>query len=80
MPAKRRVAKTRSHRVTPAALEAFQGGKIVPLMRALGMRLWQVSPLEADGPEPPANASGADRESWALAWELRQELEAGLGR
>jgi hypothetical protein len=76
VPAKRRLPKTRAHRITDAALMAFRGGRIVALHRELGLRLWQVSPIEVDGPAAPANAAPGDRESWALAWELRQELEA----
>lgn len=80
MPAKRRLPKTRAHRITDAALRAFRGGQIISLHRELGLRLWQVSPIEVDGPDVPANAAPGDKESWALAWELRQQMEAQCGR
>lgn len=62
MPTKRRTAKSREHRITPEALAAFKAGDSIRLHRALGLRPWQPSPLEADtGPVPwpprPVSAS-----------------------
>ena len=76
MPTKRRTAKSREHRITPEALAAFKAGDSIRLHRALGLRPWQPSPLEADtGPVPwPPGSSGAV--SWALACDLRAKLEA----
>jgi hypothetical protein len=77
MPTKRRVEKTRPHRITPEALAAFDAGDHMRLHRALGLRPWQPSPLEAsDGPSPwPAGSSGAV--AWAPVCDLRGKLDAG---
>lgn len=49
------------------------------LHRALGLRLWQPSPLDADTDEPPRWAGRHDawREGWPLARELRLALHGG---
>jgi hypothetical protein len=78
MPIKRRVAKARDHRLTAAAVEAYRNRDTLGLHRELGLRPWEVSPLDVDGPEPPAWAnSGPWLDSWPKAWALRAELEAG---
>jgi len=77
MPFKRRAAKGRSHRITRQAVEAFTAGDMLALNRALGLRPWQPSPLDADTPEPPAWAGpGPWRDGWPLAHDLRGMLEA----
>ena len=47
------------------------------LHRALGLRLWQMSPLDAEATEPPSHPGYV--ESWPLACELRAELEKAAG-
>ena len=76
MPTKRRVAKGREHRITRAALEAFTAQDMLGLHRALGLRPWQPSPLDADTPEPPAWAGTLWADGWGLAHDLRGKLEA----
>lgn len=77
MPIKRRAAKGRPHRITRQAVEAFTAGDMLALNRALGLRPWQPSPLDADTPEPPAWAGpGPWRDGWRLAHDLRGMLEA----
>ena len=80
MPVKIRLVKGRRHRITDAAIEAYRRGDQVDLHRALGLRLWEISPLDANTPEPPVGCGPNDawRESWPLAWELRAELEAAI--
>ena len=77
MPTKRRAAKGKAHRITRQAVEAFTAGDTLALHRALGLRPWQPSPLDADTPEPPAWAGTLWAEGWALARHLRGALEAG---
>ena len=77
MPIKRRVAKVRDHRLTAAAVEAYRNRDSLALHRALGLKPWEVSPLDADGPEPPADPHrGPWLDSWPKAWALAVELEA----
>lgn len=76
MPTKRRAAKSRTHRITREALDAFRAGDKLTLHRALGLRPWQPSPLEADKPEPPCDMPGGPwAEAWPLAFDLRGKLE-----
>lgn len=63
MPIKKRAAKARAWRVTPAAVDAFLAGDRAALHKALALPPWQPSPLEADTSEPPrwaANTAWAD--------------------
>jgi hypothetical protein len=78
MPVKARPDKARRHRITPAAVEAFRAGDERALHRALDLRPWQPSPLEADDDTPPAWAppGSAWGDAWALVRSLRLELEA----
>ena len=71
-----RTPKARQHRITATALEAFEAGDWIALHRALGLRPWQPSPLDAATPEAPEWAGRLDawREGWPLARELRAEL------
>lgn len=76
MPTKRRAAKGRTHRITRDALAAFQAGDAIALHRALGLRPWQPSPLDAVTPEPPLDIRGGPwAESWPLAFDLRGKLD-----
>lgn len=72
----------RDHRITPEAIEAFNAGDAPRLDRALGIRPWQVSPMDADTDEPPAWAApgSATAEYWQMARDLRLELEAAAKR
>ena len=81
MPVKRRGSKARQHRVTPEAVEAFERGDWMGLHRALGLRPWQMSPLDVDPAEEPPNDHGGNPydKSWSLACELRAELEKAAG-
>ncbi|MET4127164.1 hypothetical protein ACSSV6_000569 [Roseovarius sp. MBR-38] len=76
MPIKRRTPKGRAHKVTPEAIEAFQTGDYMGVHRALGLRPWETSPLDADTPEPPEWAVEGDL--WAQGWETARELRAAL--
>lgn len=53
MPLKRRLEKTRDHRLTPEAVEAFMAGDWLALHQALGLRPWQASPLDVDPDDRP---------------------------
>jgi hypothetical protein len=37
-----------SHRITPAAVQAFRRGDALRLHEVLGLKRWQVSPLDVD--------------------------------
>lgn len=61
-------------RITPEAVAAYRAGDELALHRALRLRPWQASPIGAVGPCPWPPGTGG-HESWALAVELRAELE-----
>ena len=77
MPVKARAAKTRRHRITPEAVEAFVARDRTALHRALDLRPWQPSPLETDAESPPAwsRAGSPGHDAWALVRGLRLELD-----
>lgn len=77
MPVKQRKAKHRAHVVTADALEAFVQGDHIGLHRALGLKPWQPSPFDIDGPEPPHWTRQGDiwNEHWPLVAGLRAELD-----
>jgi hypothetical protein len=72
VPIKRRRPKAREHAITPEALDAFARKDWLGLHRALGLRPWETSPLEAVGAAPDAPSMIAS--SWEKAATLRQEL------
>ena len=76
MPTKRRTTKMTAHRVTAEAVEAFRAEDLVRLHMLLGLRPWQVSPLDVETAhgEHQTNAWGT---SFALARELRAVLLRG---
>lgn len=75
MPIKKRPAKRREYPITPQAIAAFRAGDRTGLHRSLGVRPWQVSPIDALGPCPwPDGTAGAA--SWALSSQLLAELAA----
>ena len=78
MPVKARRTKIPEHPVTTAALDAFEAGDERALYAAIRQRPWQPSPLEVDGPEPPAWASSGWRTQWEVMWQVRQEIERKL--
>lgn len=82
MPIKKRPHKSRAHRITPEAIAAFRSGDQRAMHRALGLRPWQPSPLEADEDAPPSwsPVGAAWNAAWPLVRGLRLELEASLAR
>lgn len=75
MPAKRSNPKQRENRITPEAVAAFHAGDWMALHRALGLRPWEVSPLDA-GREPPLRDAMSMRSlTWSKAKALRDLLE-----
>lgn len=73
MPEKRRTAKAKDYRITPAAILAWQAGDEMALHRALGLKPWEASPLVAIGDCPHSRGTAA-----ALAWPAMVELRAAL--
>lgn len=74
MPVKKRTSKHRDHVVTAAAVDAYRAGDWNGLHRALALRPWHPSPLDAVG-DPPAYLAGVQRDWWNMAVELRTELD-----
>jgi hypothetical protein len=74
MATKRRKLSARPVGISAAAIEAWRQGAWMPLDRALGLRPWQINPLDAVGDPPPADGT-----HWAASWpravELRRALE-----
>jgi hypothetical protein len=66
-------------RITPEMRSAFEAGDDHKLRNLLGLKPWEVSPLDVgDGPcIYPARSGGA--ESWPLAVALRKKLSASTG-
>jgi hypothetical protein len=82
MPLKRRHAKSRAHRVTPEAIEAFRARDFLALHRALGLKPWQPSPLPASvnplGVDPSRPPEGRPGDWSADAWQLAVDLQRAL--
>jgi hypothetical protein len=79
MPVKRRLAKSRVHKITPEAIEAFEAGDYHALHQALGLKPWEHSPLPlavtALGVRP------GEPPSWdnsTMSWRQAQELQRAL--
>lgn len=76
MPLKRRAGKSRVHKVTAEAIEAWRAGDYSRLHMALGLRPWEMSPLPEDltalgvGPEKPGYDDG-----WSASWAQARELQ-----
>lgn len=75
MPTKRRLSKIAAYRITDDAVLAFLRGDCAELGRALGLKPWQVSPLDAIEPGPPIWAHGT---IWGDGWPLAREIREGL--
>ncbi len=76
MPRKRRVGKHRAP-ITQEAVRAFKAGDWIGTHRALQLRPWEASPLDAETPTAPGRAENtAWATSWAQAHALRLDLEA----
>lgn len=70
----KRILRTR---ITAEAIEAYQAGDERRLHRALGLKPWDASPLDAGVLEPfPHDPSLCMAQSWATIRELRLLLEA----
>jgi hypothetical protein len=76
MPAKRRKRGPRFV-ITQAAIEEWVEGSSITSCLA-----WPWMPFlrGVTGPEPYADASDSERESWAEAWALRQALDAAVAQ
>jgi hypothetical protein len=72
MAIKRRAPKRADHPITQEAVEAFRAGDGPALHRALKLKPWQASPIDAAGAAPCCNTAT----NWPLALRLRAELEA----
>ncbi len=77
MPRKRRAGKHRAP-ITAEAVEAFKSGQWIALHRALDLRPWEASPLDADTPEPPAWDALHGSTAWTASWPAARDLRAEL--
>lgn len=75
MPIKKRLRKEREHRLSPEAVAAFRGEDRETLHRALGLRPWEISPLDAHEPACPYPGGSAAARTWEKVREIRAELE-----
>lgn len=75
MPIKRRQQKDRHQRITPEAVTAYRNSDWLGLHRALGLKPWETSPLDAADPNPVGTKGTAGHESHTKARELRAILE-----
>lgn len=74
MPRKRRTAKHRAP-ITAEAVAAFNSGDWMATHRALDLRPWEASPLDALTPEPPSYASHT---AWGDSWPAARALRATM--
>jgi hypothetical protein len=73
MATKRAFVRRARHAITPEAIEAFANGDWGGLHRALGLRPWECSPLDAtEDFEPGKNTA------WATSVEQARRLRAEL--
>jgi len=80
MPVKKRSAKAKPYRVTPAAVAAFNAGDREALHLALGLPPYVVSPLRVDDGPCPWPPGCAGHMGWPIALALRDELIAAGAR
>lgn len=74
MPTKRaRVPRTYAPKLPDEAIVAFRAADWLALHRALRLKPWEPSPLEASGPCPWSPTSAA-----ALAWDKVREMRLAL--
>lgn len=75
---RRRKHAQQPHGITAEAIRAYRDGDRGGLNRALGIRPWEVSPLDAVSEALPAWCSSSSPwgASWPKAYELRKQLEA----
>lgn len=79
MPTKRqRRVRPFQHRITERAIEAFRAGESLVLHRELGLRPWEVSPLDARLPEPPEFATYGYEAAHELWLELLAAVNSGV--
>jgi len=78
MPARRGQIRRNEHAITPEAVGAYRRDDYLALHRALGLKVWETSPLWADRDEPGWGAGTAGNMSWPQARELRAQLEAAV--
>jgi hypothetical protein len=73
---RRRVHPLVADRITPEAIDAWRQGDLHGLHRELGVAPCHASPLDVDGPTPPAWATNNPFffESWPRGWALRVRL------
>jgi hypothetical protein len=70
----RRRQHAQRQRITSDAVDAFLAGDFITLHRALGLRPWGASPIDAGEPcVYPAGSAGAEGHDRAV--ELRNELQ-----
>lgn len=76
MPTKRtRTARGTRQRVTERAVAAFKAKEWMTLHRELGLKPWEMSPLDVDDGPCPDHRCGPYGASWPKAQALRAELE-----
>jgi len=86
MPVKRRSSKTRPHRITQDALDAFQAGDYAGLHHALGLKPWEISPLPLSvsplgcdqGPYPFVGTGSCSEATWEQAQRLQSQILSEL--
>ena len=78
MPTKRTpIKRAQQRQITPEAVEYFAKADWRALHRALGLKPWEASPLDATTPEPPEWMNDErNRADWRAAYELRSALKS----
>ncbi len=78
MPVRRSQVRRAEHTITGEAVAAYRALDRVALHRALGLKPWEASPIDATGDCPWSTGSAGER-TWDKVVRLRAELEAIKG-
>ncbi len=77
MPVRRSQVRRAEHTITGEAEAAYRASDHAALHRALGLKPWEVSPLDAEG-DAPWSPGSAGAKTWDKVVRLRAELEAAV--
>ena len=77
MPARRAHLTRAAHAITAEAEDAYRASDHAALHRALDLKPWEASPIDATGDSPWPTGCAGER-TWDQALRLRAELEAAV--
>ncbi len=78
MPARRGHTRRHESAITPEAVDAFVAKDYARLHSAIGLKPWEVSPIQVDSYGPPRAGGSPWTDSFPKALKLRADLEAAV--